>query len=347
MIDKKVLLVWLLLASLSASSIVEAKNKSDKKKANLRTSECATESGKGKKCKLKRTNDEDVFAANEISIQLDVDGEIQEFVGGSFQGGNNQQPQWYGSDGRFAMNLIEFEGSTYGSYSDNEFTYSISTDDEGNSIVTGKATADFPDELESDGESPSEGETNNGSVRNLGLRARSSSSSFLNTTQRQLIADEDTILDVMVVWTRNAECKNSGKSKGCQTTEATKTAMLGLIDLAVAETNVAFKESIVHATIRLVHAYQDPTYTEGSMSRALKDITYTGGKYAALDDVHTIRADVGADLVAMIINDSASCGVAWKGPGKGSMFSVTHHKCTTGYFSFGHEIGHNLVSSKR
>jgi hypothetical protein len=42
-------------------------------------------------------------------------------------------------------------------------------------------------------------------------------------------------------------------------------------------------------------------------------------------------------------DDDNSCGIAWNDvPLIDWMFSVTHYDCTTGYYSFGHEIGHNL-----
>jgi hypothetical protein len=359
---RKVLLVWLLLAVLSASSVVEAKKQRTKagKKADLGASKC-TNGKKGKKCKLERTKDKDIFASNDISIQLDVDG--IEFVGGSRKGGKKQQNQWYGvSDDNFAMNLIESEGKIYGSYSDNDYIYSISTDDDGNPIVTGKLTADFPDELDAadlndldyetflagnhtdGGEGAGEDETNNDNsfahepMRQLGLRGGSVSSSFLNITDRQL-AEAHTTLDVMVVWTKNAECKKSRKKEGCTPTKADTERMRGLIDLAVAETNVAFERSDVKITLRLVHAYRR-SYNENGMRRALDYITGNGG-------IRRNRAKYGADLVVMILHEPSYCGMAWLGPGKDDMFSVTHWECATGYFSFGHEIGHNLVSSKR
>jgi len=46
--------------------------------------------------------------------------------------------------------------------------------------------------------------------------------------------------------------------------------------------------------------------------------------------------------VALIIDDSTYCGIAWVGPRIDRMFSVTAWNCATGYYSFGHEIGHNM-----
>jgi len=48
------------------------------------------------------------------------------------------------------------------------------------------------------------------------------------------------------------------------------------------------------------------------------------------------------DFVALIIHDSQYCGIAFLGPRVDLMYSVTAWNCATGYFSFGHEIGHNM-----
>ena len=40
-------------------------------------------------------------------------------------------------------------------------------------------------------------------------------------------------IDVMVVWTKKAECRNSGQPKGCKLTERTKNDMIGRIKLAI------------------------------------------------------------------------------------------------------------------
>ena len=44
-----------------------------------------------------------------------------------------------------------------------------------------------------------------------------------------------------------------------------------------------------------------------------------------------------------ILADDNSCGIAWNdNPSVDWMFSVTNYDCATGYYSFGHEIGHNF-----
>merc|ERR1711862_669820 len=59
--------------------------------------------------------------------------------------------------------------------------------------------------------------------------------------------------DVMVVWTKRAECKNSGLSPGCTLTTQTRANMFAKINLAVDETNTAFSLSGINTELRLVH----------------------------------------------------------------------------------------------
>jgi hypothetical protein len=160
---------------------------------------------------------------------------------------------------------------------------------------------------------------------------------------RDLLNDLGGNLDVLVVWTSNAECRNSGLATGCTRTATTAGNMRSLINLAVTETNTAYDLSGVDTQLNLVHATHVGAYTEVSgdaFSQALNHITSTTD--GVIDHVHTLREQYGADLVAMIIDDAQYCGLAWLGPSKGSMFSVTAWNCATGYYSFGHEIGHNL-----
>ena len=119
-------------------------------------------------------------------------------------------------------------------------------------------------------------------------------------SRRQLYDDLGGNVDVLVVWTKKAECNNAGLPSGCTLTDATENKMRGLIDLAVAETNTAFELSGMFSTLRLVHAYRDPVYVESTdMKKSLKDITGTGD--GILDGVHVKRALYGADVVQMIV----------------------------------------------
>jgi hypothetical protein len=153
-------------------------------------------------------------------------------------------------------------------------------------------------------------------------------------------------IDIMVVWTRGAECRNSGKSQNCNPTSYTERNMMALVNLAIDETNEAFELSGVQTELRLVHAYRHPNYVEVAVNpsfTALRDITYD-----TMGSVHEMREAYGADIVALMINANDSCGVGWNlanyGVHKDYMFSVSKYSCATGYYSFGHEIGHNFVS---
>ena len=63
-----------------------------------------------------------------------------------------------------------------------------------------------------------------------------------------------------------------------------------------------------------------------------------------LDDVHDLRTAHGADIVAMIVENSATCGGGFPGPTIEAMFSMTSRSCATHLLHFGISIGKNLVS---
>jgi hypothetical protein len=126
-----------------------------------------------------------------------------------------------------------------------------------------------------------------------------------------------------------------------------------LVNLAITETNQAYANSGINAELNLIHLHRDHTgYTDDigstSMSNSLYHLSYTAGNSrdpdGKLDYIHQMRTDVGADMVALITT-GAGCGIAWLGgsnPGPGNQFSVTKYSCATGYYSFGHELGHNI-----
>ena len=156
-------------------------------------------------------------------------------------------------------------------------------------------------------------------------------------------ADDCSIIDTLVVWTHYAECFQSTLPKGCIHTAQTEKNIKGVISLAIQESNTAFELSKVHTDLRLVHMYRD---TEGfdeaaGFKDALDKITKTNDGF--LDSVHANREWYKADVVVLIIHKiGGTCGLGWLGPAMSKMFSATGVKCATGYYSFVHEIMHNL-----
>jgi hypothetical protein len=145
-------------------------------------------------------------------------------------------------------------------------------------------------------------------------------------------ADDGSTIDVLVVYT-----PASMSVYGAAGVES-------LINLAVAETNQAYLNSGVTTRLNLVGtALVD--YTEsGSMSTDLSRLTAKGDGY--MDQVHALRDQLGADTVTLIEESPDYCGIAWLMSGLSAgfesyAFSVVYSACATGYYSFGHELGHN------
>ncbi|WP_305885107.1 pre-peptidase C-terminal domain-containing protein [Pleionea sp. CnH1-48] len=112
----------------------------------------------------------------------------------------------------------------------------------------------------------------------------------------------------------------------------------GLIELAVAETNTGYSNSGVDATMTLVHTYQ-VNYTESNFST---DLSYfRNNNDGVMDEVHGKRDQYGADVAMIMTNVTDYCGLASGiGSTSSTAFAAVYHGCATGYYSFGHEVGH-------
>ena len=112
-----------------------------------------------------------------------------------------------------------------------------------------------------------------------------------------------------------------------------------LIDLAITETNTGYTTSGVNASINLVHKYQ-VNYTEASNSETdLNRLAATNDGY--MDEVHSLRAQYGADIVLLVHDTNGYCGQADAiYANANSAFAIVDYDCATGYYSFGHELGH-------
>jgi len=146
--------------------------------------------------------------------------------------------------------------------------------------------------------------------------------------------DSGSVVDVMVVWTPSARSAAGGTS-----------AIQSLINTAVAETNQSYSNSSVNFTINLVHSYEVSYSESGNFSTDLSRLRSKTDGY--MDNVHTNRDTYCADHVVLIVNSTQYCGIAYLMSSvstsfESSAFSVVARTCATGYYSFGHELGHNM-----
>jgi hypothetical protein len=140
------------------------------------------------------------------------------------------------------------------------------------------------------------------------------------------------VIDVLVAYTPAVKALY-----GTQGTDA-------LILQAVAEANQAYANSAMSTRLNLVNSVLT-NYTEsGDMGTDLSRLRSTNEGY--MDEIHVLRNQYGADVVSLMENEPQYCGLAYRmatlsAGFASSAFSIVHHSCATGYFSFAHEIGHN------
>ena len=151
----------------------------------------------------------------------------------------------------------------------------------------------------------------------------------------EMQADDGSTIDVMVAYTPAARSAAGGVP-----------AMQTLIALGVSETNAAYANAGVIQRIRLVHSVE-VSYTEsGDFGTDLTRLTGKADGY--IDNVHSLRDQYGADAVSLWIESAGpTCGIAWamttvSAGFESNAFSVVNRTCATGYYSFGHELGHNM-----
>ena len=146
----------------------------------------------------------------------------------------------------------------------------------------------------------------------------------IDFTGRLCGAATDVEIDVAVVYTPAAREAAGGVA-----------AIEAEIDLMVAETNQAYETSGVNHRVALVDRSEVPYSETGDGSLYLDHLQDPSDGH--LDDVHTLRDRVGADLVHMIVAEADDiCGKSYR-PG---VFGLTLQGC--GGLTFAHELGHNM-----
>lgn len=145
----------------------------------------------------------------------------------------------------------------------------------------------------------------------------------------------NTIVDLLVVYTSTARAKQGGQA-----------AMNALIALGVDLANQAYSNSRIPMRLRLARA-AEVAYTEsGNISTDLSRLQKTTDGF--MDQVHQLRNQYKADLVALIVDNGAGyCGIAYvmaNGPRASFAnyaFSVTDRECVANN-TLTHELGHNM-----
>jgi len=147
-----------------------------------------------------------------------------------------------------------------------------------------------------------------------------------------------TVIDLMVAYTPKAKNNASGQA-----------GIEAKITNAVAMANQAYINSKVDIQLNLVKMVETNYAETGNMSTSLTDLTGTSdGK---MDELHTLRNQVGADQVSLITADSNYCGIGymmtnnWINTGFSAYaFSVVHDDSVYACLSnqtMAHELGHN------
>jgi hypothetical protein len=147
-------------------------------------------------------------------------------------------------------------------------------------------------------------------------------------------ADDGATIDVLVLWTPAARVAAGGLTQIQQ-----------LVQLGIAETNTAYSNSGIVQRVRLVDS-EELNYTESTGGIA-KDLL----QIATSPTVAALRDKYGADVVSLWVSTSESaCGIGYLladptfSPSSLAPygFSVAELDCATGYYTFGHEMGHNM-----
>ena len=202
------------------------------------------------------------------------------------------------------------------------------------------------DHLSGDHLLPSQSQSQSSGIRS---RALDTTTSTTTSAIQERELQQVVVIGVMVVWTKEAECKKAGRSKDCNRDAASETIMRNMIDQMVEDTNTAFAESGVNGQILLVHAYCAVQYNDPDKALdALEDLQQNNDKLKDADGVRMLvnRESYGADLVNIVANANDYCGIAYTSTGAHIGYSMVHWSCTVGNKSFAHELGHNLVSPR-
>lgn len=109
-----------------------------------------------------------------------------------------------------------------------------------------------------------------------------------------------------------------------------------IIQLAMDEANQSYVNSAIGIRLTMVDSFEMDNYTESG-----KDYDTIVADFVAAPTVSSRRDKSGADLAALVVDQSDYCGMADAIQAtEATAFAVVHYDCATGYYSFAHELGH-------
>jgi hypothetical protein len=165
-------------------------------------------------------------------------------------------------------------------------------------------------------------------------------------TAAQDVGADGLQVDILVAYTTLAKNAQGGN-------------MAAFAQLAVDAANTAYNNSNANVSLRLVGTMEISGYSEAgsTFDAVLCDVTNQSvssagcsiTNNAAMAAVRTRRDQVGADLVAVILDRQSTtqtsvCGLAWINSSVNFAFATVAWDCAVGNYSFAHEIGHNFGS---
>lgn len=143
----------------------------------------------------------------------------------------------------------------------------------------------------------------------------------------------DPVLDMLVAYTTTARVAAGGTLD-----------MVALINLTIAEANEAYTFSEVNATLNLVHTMEVAYDESVGFSATLNAVTFSQDPNMLA--VRAARDAYGADAVSFIIDAGGLCGIGWQLQSLSGFseyaYSVAALDCARSYYTFAHELGHNL-----
>jgi len=158
--------------------------------------------------------------------------------------------------------------------------------------------------------------------------------------------DDGSVIDVMCLYTPQVVCAKV-KDANCNASDPRNTQVMDrLCNLIILETNVAFERSGAFTSVNLVYSgLISPDYTEEDNDLMCRPVhNFKDSTEEVYANVRRLRDAYGADLVSLLVSDGSWCGCGdiYNGS-ETKAYSVINYECASGYYSFAHEIGHNLV----